>query len=424
MQNPRSLVHAMYQHWEVLEQIVAASRSLLAFEPAELENVIRQAAPKYSEEDARLAIQQLLNSGVLQSLARSSALQLNPIVLEFMRSVLHEHELSLSEVLKARIDGIRSANHQLAEAITQQQTDDMRRAAMQLSDIFRQIHQQLDQDRHAILNLADAAKRQDANIPLAQRYREVLAADAQYLQPMNEMLDSGLGGTFYPQLERAEQLLDQAVYQLESQGTLYTQRLAMRSISFQIKALRSFARLVLKQCVETIFPLREELRQHNRYSAAISALLGRVRKRGLGRSLPSDCLPVWQRDQPRRLQIHDGLLEIMQAAGEFQPVTLDFPADDLSLTTEDPLVLFDQAALQAALLHAVPIENVLLWLLEHYPQLSDQQRLDLYFSICNQPHWQLEIAEQRQSCKLQQITIHYYPHAIVTHALTPREAQR
>lgn len=421
MQNPKSLVHAMYQHWEVLEQIVAASRSLPAFEPAELENVIRQAAPKHSEEDVRLTTQQLLNSGVLQSLARSSALQLNPIVLEFMRSVLHEHELSLSEVLKARIDGIRGANHQLAEAITQQQTDDMRRAAMQLSDIFRQIHQQLDQDRHAILNLADAAKRQDANIPLAQRYREVLAADAQYLQPMNEMLDSGLGGTFYPQLERAEQLLDQAVYQLESQGTLYTQRLAIRSISFQIKALRSFARLVLKQCVETIFPLREELRQHNRYSAAISALLGRVRKRGLSRSLPIQHLPVWQRGQPRRLQIHDELLDIMQAAGDFQPVTLDFPADDLSCTAQDQPVLFDHAALQAALLHAVPIENVLLWLLERYPQLSDQQRLDVYFSIGNQPHWQIEIAEQRQSCKLQQMTVHYYPHAIVTQTLAIRE---
>jgi len=111
----------------------------------------------------------------------------------------------------------------------------------------------------------------------------------------------------------------------------------------------------------------------------------------------------------------------MQAAGDFQPVTLDFPADDLSCTAQDQPVLFDHAALQAALLQAVPIENVLLWLLERYPHLSDQQRLDVYFSICNQPHWQLEIAEQRQSCKLQQMTVHYYPHAIVTQTLAIRE---
>ena len=413
MQNPKSLVYSLYQQWELLEHIVAASRTLPAFEPVALVHLIRQAAPKYTEEDAQSALAQLLNSGVLQPLARSSALQLNPVVLEFMRSLLHEHELSLSAVLKARIDGIRSANSQLAEAIAQQQTDDMRRAAMQLSDIFRQIHQQLNQDRHAILNLADAAKRQDANLPLAQRYREVLAADAQYLQPMADMLDSGLSGTFYPQLELAEQLLDQAVYLLESQGTLYTQRLAMRQITFQAKALRSFGRLVLKQCVETVFPLREELRQHNRYSAAISDVLGRVRKRGLNRSLPLDHLPVWQRDQPRRLQIHDGLLSIMQAAGDFQPITVDFPADDLSSTAQDQPVLFDHAALQAALAQAVPIKNVLLWLLERYPQLPDQQRLDLYFSICNQPQWQIEIDDQRRSCVLQQITVHYHPHAIV-----------
>jgi len=413
MQNPKSLVHSLYQHWELLEHLVAVSRTLPAFEPVELARLIRQAAPKHTEQDAQSAIAQLLHSGVLQPLARSSALALNPVVLEFMRSLLHEHELSLSAVLKARIDGIRSANSQLAEATAQQQTDDMRRAAMQLSDIFRQIHQQLDQDRHAILNLADAAKRQDANLPLAQRYREVLAADSQYLQPMADMLDSGLSGTFYPQLELAEQLLDQAVYLLESQGMLYTQRLAMRQITFQAKALRSFGRLVLKQCVETVFPLREELRQHNRYSAAISDVLGRVRKRGLVRSLSLDHLPIWQRDQPRRLHIHDGLLTIMQAAGDFQPITVDFPADDLSSTAQDQPVLFDHAALQAALAQAVPIKNILLWLLERYPQLPDQQRLDLYFSICNQPQWQVETDDQRLSCVLQQITVHYYPHAIV-----------
>ena len=103
----------------------------------------------------------------------------------------------------------------------------------------------------------------------------------------------------------------------------------------------------------------------------------------------------------------------MQAAGDFQPITVDFPADDLSSTAQDQPVLFDHAALQAALVQAVLIKNVLLWLLERYPQLPDQQRLDLYFSICNQPQWQIEIDDQRRSCVLQQITVHYHPHAIV-----------
>jgi hypothetical protein len=92
-------------------------------------------------------------------------------------------------------------------------------------------------------------------------------------------MDTGPGGTFYRYLEDAERALDLACEQLTVQGALYS-------------TACNCARLPSGQRIAEIWPvggpamfrhalpLREELRQHNALSSAISALLGQIRKRG------------------------------------------------------------------------------------------------------------------------------------------------
>ena len=64
--------------------------------------------------------------------------------------------------------------------------------------------------------------------------------------------------------------------------------------------------------------LREELRQHNALTSAISLLLGQVRKRGLRRALsrPTDktALPVWRNERGFKLQLGDEVRAVMAAA--------------------------------------------------------------------------------------------------------------
>src|SRR5699024_1392715 len=152
---------------------------------------------------------------------------------------------------------IRQATAQLNDGLEQQDVDRMRSGAAHLSELFRHIGQQLDQDRHAILELAERAKSSDAAMPIERRYRAVLEAYDQYVEPMNEMMDSGLGGTFYPHLEAAEQALDSAVEKLSVQGALYSHRLQLRQVAYQAKELRRLGRVVAQQCADTLLPLRE-----------------------------------------------------------------------------------------------------------------------------------------------------------------------
>jgi len=290
MANPRSLVYALYTHWDTVELLVRLSREFAVLTSDQVLNGIAKVSGQRDAETQGAVLRALVNADILQTLPRSSDLQLNAYVLEFVRGLTREHELGLAAVLQARVAAIREATEELNEGMLGADMDRVRGAANKLAELFRQISLQLDQDRHALFELAENAKSADSSMPISQRYREVLEAYDHYVEPMNQMMDSGLQGTFYRYLEEAERALDLGLEQLSVQGALYSHRLQLRQVAHQAKELRRFGRLVAQQCADTLLPLREELRQHNALTSAISLLLGQVRKRGLRRALsrPAD----------------------------------------------------------------------------------------------------------------------------------------
>ncbi|MCP5177370.1 MAG: hypothetical protein H6997_07395 [Moraxellaceae bacterium] len=297
-----------------------------------LELIIAKRQPQLSVIECEDILRKLVNSGLLETVARGESLQINShVVLNFVRSLTREHELGLSAVLQARVNAIREATDALNEGVHLNHMDMMRHAAMNLAELFRQISQQLDQDRHAILELAEKAKATDSQLSASHRYRQVLQAYDQYVEPMAQMMDTGAAGTFYRYLENAEHALDHAVDILTTQGSLYTQRQHIRQVAFAAKALRQLGREVLKHCSDTLLPLREEVRQHNQLSASISLLLGQVRKRGLNLTFRNANLPLWQRDSPRRVTVGDEVLTIMAEAQHYQPVSIGFQSQQLPL---------------------------------------------------------------------------------------------
>lgn len=415
MATPRSLLFQLHRHWDLVEHLTRHSRSLPSFEEEQVLALIGRFSPQADEQEKGAQLRSLCNADVLQWLSRSNSLQLNPLVLEFARGLTREHELGLSSVLKARVEAIRSATETLQQGMDEEDNDRLRRAATQLSELFRQISQQLDQDRHAIMELAEQAKGAEAAMPLSRRYRDVLEAYDHYVEPMNEMMDSGLGGTFYPYLEAAERALDQATDQLSVRGALYTHRLQLRQVAYQAKELRRTGRLVAQQCAETLLPLREEARQHNRLTTAVSALLGRVRKQGLRRALRNpgldSGLPLWLGFRRRRVSVGDEVRSIMAEARGFQPVQYDFPeeisGDSLPLTE-----WVDETALKKALREALPVDNLLHWLQRHYPQLPDAVLLRLYHDLVRDVHWSARLQDEATHTDLKTVRVRYHAHRL------------
>ena len=77
-----------------------------------------------------------------------------------------------------------------------------------MSDLLRQISFAIGSGSPCHMSWPNRLNPMDAAMPIAQRYRSVLEAYDQYVEPMNEMMDSGLAGNFYPFLEQAERALD------------------------------------------------------------------------------------------------------------------------------------------------------------------------------------------------------------------------
>lgn len=409
--SPRSLTFALYTHWDVVESLVLLTRDFPVLEREQVLSIVARNDASLDLARREDVLRSMVAGDLLRVVARSDALELHPQVVEFVRGLTREHELGLSQVLRARINAITDATARLAEGLAANKADLMRSAAQKLSELFRQIGQQLDQDRHAILELAERAKAADANLPLTRRYAEVLDAYDNYVEPMAGMMDSGPEGTFYRHLEHAEQTLDHAVETLEVRGALYSHRLAMRQVAFQAKELRRLGREVLKQCSDTLLPLREEFRQHNALSAAITLLLGRVRKRGLQRALRSADLPLWRRSLPRRVSVGAEVLTIMSEALHYEPATVRFPDDDLA-GPGPQLDRVDEAALIAAVQRDLPIEDLLDWLHRHQPQWSDETKLRVYHELVRRPEWAVRPAATAAALTLNTVRVTHHPHDI------------
>lgn len=415
MANPRSLVYALYTHWDTVELLVRLSREFAVLTSEQVLNGIAKVSGQRDAEAQGAVLRALVNADILQTLPRSSDLQLNAYVLEFVRGLTREHELGLAAVLQARVAAIREATEALNEGMLGADMDRVRGAANKLAELFRQISLQLDQDRHALFELAENAKSADSSMPISQRYREVLEAYDHYVEPMNQMMDSGSQGTFYRYLEEAERALDLSLEQLSVQGALYSHRLQLRQVAHQAKELRRFGRLVAQQCADTLLPLREELRQHNALTSAISLLLGQVRKRGLRRALsrPADetALPVWRNERGFKLQLGDEVRAVMAAARQYLPQAVAFPKDEPS--DDAPLLeQVDEAAIRAHLARSLPVENLLDWLHRHYAHLQDATLLRLFHDLQQEPGWQFEAASQPEETTLQTIRVLHHPHRV------------
>ena len=417
MANPRSLVYALYTHWDTVELLVRLSREFAVLTSDQVLNGIAKVSGQRDAETQGAVLRALVNADILQTLPRSSDLQLNAYVLEFVRGLTREHELGLAAVLQARVAAIREATEALNEGMLGSDMDRVRGAANKLAELFRQISLQLDQDRHALFELAENAKSADSSMPISQRYRRVLEAYEQYVEPMNQMMDTGPQGTFYRYLEDAERALDQGRERLSVQGALYSHRLQLRQVAHQAKELRRFGRLVAQQCADTLLPLREELRQHNALTSAISLLLGQVRKRGLRSALsrPTEdtALPVWRNERGFKLQLGDEVRAVMAAARQYQPQAVAFPQDEPGDAMQ-LLELVDEAAIRAHLIRSLPVEDLLDWLSTHYAHLQDHTLLRVFHDLLQDPDWQFAAADRPEKTKLQTIRVQHYPQCVST----------
>lgn len=411
MINPRSLVRALDKHWDAIERIVSLGRDQISYERDDVLALLKKIYLNESIEQHVDRLQNLVNAELLIEMSHSNTLQLNENVRQFVSSLLHEHELGLSDILKARIIDIKTGLEQLHQAVTDRDMSALQRGAVRIDNQLRQVLQQLDQDTHAIQAIAERAKAADERMPLARRYHEVLDAYDRYVLPMTELMDTGAGGSFYPLLEEAERVLESLAQQLAAQGGLYSHQRLLRQVGFRVRDLRQTGFIALKQCTNTLMPLREEIRRHNQLSASIGQLLGEVRKKGLRRTFPQQSLPVWRKERTVSVAIGPELLTLMEQARHYQPKSVEFPEVTVK-DVEMHLERVDEEAIRNHLYESLPLMDLMSWLADHYGQYQDITLLRLYHKLIRLPDITATPGQYETRVSLKQVVIQLHSHSL------------
>ena len=104
MATPRSLVYTLYTHWDTVELLVRLSREFAVLTSDQVLNGIAKASGQRDAEAQGVVLRALVNADILQTLPRSSDLQLNAYVLEFVDEAASEDLVFESFGIKVIID--------------------------------------------------------------------------------------------------------------------------------------------------------------------------------------------------------------------------------------------------------------------------------------------------------------------------------
>lgn len=415
MINPRTLIRALDKHWEVIEYLMLTLGEQSTWESKTLLGLMKRVYPNESADER---LQQLVNAEILVALPRSDDYELNSIVRDFVSQLLNEHQLGLSGIIKERVAEIKTALDALHLAMHNNDTAALIRGVNGIDKQLREITKQLQNDAHAIADIVERAKTADNQMPLARRYQEVLETYERYIVPMTELMDTGASGKFYPLLEQTETVLNALSEQLATQGALIDHQRGLRVLNARVKELQRIGRETLTNSSATITPLRDEYRRHNNLSTAVARLLGEIRKRGLKYTFADSDLPLWRKEQLRRITVDDSLKDFIAQVRDYQPKTVAFPdlTDDGETTQQEWL---DEAAIEQSLINSLPITDLMHWLIENYGQYQDASLIKLYHRLICLPTVLAVHRNELTRHELKHHAIQLYSHSLTAHEPRP-----
>src|SRR3546814_15809258 len=123
----------------------------------------------------------------------------------------------------------------------------------------RDVLKKLDNDEQALVAVADRAKTSDRQIPLRQRYAEVLATWDEYVEPMIQLASAD--GAFEQGVHRVEQVLMKLLGEQQRLGQLVEDDLLLRTHACIVE-MQTPAQLNLRKARVLLLTLRGEVRRN------------------------------------------------------------------------------------------------------------------------------------------------------------------
>lgn len=391
MIEPKRVLRALAEHWSLLEPLCERfDTGTLSL--SELRMQVGAQLPAGTPTDITALLDQWIRLDILVPVAKSpNRFELNAQIHDFLAYLRREHRLGLCLEIEAYLRHLERLAGHIQEAFEIRDGNDLARQLRLLDMRVRDVLKKLDNDEQALVGVAERAKTSDRQIPLRQRYAEVLATWDEYVEPMIQLVSAD--GAFEQGVRRVEQVLLKLLGEQQRLGQLVDDDLLLRTHA-RILEMQTTAQLTLRKARELLLPLREEARRHNAVTRGAALALSVIRKKGLD-GVPQAAMPLFTRPQSTFLGSTSQVEAYVYALARFEPKPAHFPKAGVGRKGAPPKAPRTAREMIERCEQALPLPDLMAWLLEQEPDGATDELLYWFSRLSRDGRFQRERLERR-----------------------------
>lgn len=391
MIDPKRVLRALAEHWSLLEPLCErfdqGTLSLL-----ELRKQLAVQLGDGSPTDVTSLLDQWIRLDVLVPVAKSpNRFELNAQIHDFLAYLRREHRLGLCLEIEAYLRHLERLADYILDAFAVRDAHDLARQLRLLDMRVRDVLKKLANDEQALVAVAERAKTSDRQIPLRQRYAEVLATWDEYVEPMIQLVAAD--GAFEQGVQRVEQVLLKLLTEQQRLGQLVDDDLLIRTHA-RILEMQTTAQLTLRRARELLLPLREEARRHNAVTRGAALALSAIRRKGLD-AVPQAALPLFSRPQSNFLGSATQVDAYVHALARFEAKPIRFPKSGTARKGESARAPRTAREMLERCEQALPLPDLMDWLMQQEPDGATDELLYWFSRLSRDSRFQRERLERR-----------------------------
>ncbi|ATD06112.1 hypothetical protein SIO17_03790 [Pseudoalteromonas piscicida] len=402
----KKLLNMINEHWSVLELLFKRFK-LADFSLKDVQNILKQKNPSWSSERIYKETNRLLQQEIIIPLAKSSQLEINRAIADFASFLLQEESLGLAEEITVLVKDLERLGNRIAQAGEEADYSELRRFSRIMDERVRKIVKLFEHNESAIMNLVEQAKSDTSTLSLGMRYKAVLEAFDEYIEPMLEMVD--IHGPFQRCFDQIELQVSEQIDEIEQLGRGAADKRMLEQLRTRILDMHLIGRESLSRSADLLMPLREELRRNTLITRQASKVLGQIRKRGVDRLL-SPVQPEFVSDIQRfNLGQKRHMVAYMASLVEFEHEEYQLPDHDDVPAYQSPNIP-DYNSVKTRFQQTGKKRQALLgFLSDSYPDLEADEMLFLYQKLINESDLALSQEQQKSKITIASHTFSLYP---------------
>ncbi len=293
------------------------------------------------------------------------------------------------QMVRGYIDSLDALGKQMVRAIEADNVTFVGLAFQEINSTLRRIYADLEETQRAVQNEVAGFKVNREQISVRERYRRIVYWMDRFIEPMIEIVrpDGAMAAAF----EETERLLHHAREQ-----SLFNDHPALERNLRYLRLVRQHALRVFQECRKELRPLYESLRRASFIAAGAAVALERLQREGLAGWTPDFIVGFAQiqiRHVPGDAAIAMALRRVVEHPPEQAPVIA------LAGSTETPPALVRQFwldALPAEVGRSLPIDDLLSWFAERYPQKNTAELVAGFTRLVFHEKFRAEFTEQQE----------------------------